>query len=236
MAADKQKSSRRPFVERISPPFFILLCLVGSIFSGALAFALLTIVVAIFDAALDRRLSNYETAVVVLATLSAFIVTLIVLTKKRRAAKRLFQPTNASSVPQNEARNGNTIEQKGDHRPGIAPAHTEASGPSRAPKSSLHRDIDAATPPPLVSNVLTQRFPARPSAPKVNSVREFKVSSLQSRCLRQLYWRLRIYLTEAILPRASRSRRHDRHHKSSERPRHKDYRSESKQPGRVFNR
>jgi hypothetical protein len=156
----------RPLHSRISTPLFILLCLVVSIFSGALAFLISAVGVAIFDTAANRQMGNYESAVVVLATLLGFIIPSIVLTRKRRAAGLQIRTANAQSLSRDAISNEASIAPTIERQAGAASPNWAVSEPPTEPGSRFHREIDAPTPPPLVSKATPQLAQAGPSPQK----------------------------------------------------------------------
>jgi GYF domain 2 len=76
------------FLARSPTPLFLLLCLLLSSVGSVATFFVFAIVIAIFDAALAREVGPYEPVALAVATILGFIFPLVVLTRKRRAARR----------------------------------------------------------------------------------------------------------------------------------------------------
>jgi hypothetical protein len=151
--------NRQSLLARSSTPLFLPFCVLLSLAGGVVTFLVFAIGLTIFDAALSRRADISEPVVLIVATLIGLLFPIIVLKRKREAA-RLHAANLPADAPTNDTRQlTNTrpnVTRLGDTVEAWAPANKDADA-SRTfqvsqdlpteiqPRSSSESDIAGVT-------------------------------------------------------------------------------------------
>jgi DNA-binding MarR family transcriptional regulator len=147
--------AKRGFLARSPTPLFLFLCFVGALVGGVATFFVVAVGIAIFDAAMAHEGGSYEPVLLALATVFGFIIPPIILTRKRRAARRQSQTADTqqplSVVIDDSARTAAPVEN--DSRINLS-YQAPSSPPPLDQETSASRKNEAATLIPLAADVV----------------------------------------------------------------------------------